>query len=60
MARPKKSDQDRRTKLFQLRLLEDEYKAFVEAAKASGLDMSSWARTILLREARRYKSGGTK
>jgi hypothetical protein len=55
MARPRKSDQDRRTKLVQLRLLEDEHKEFTEAAKASGLDASSWARRILLREARRAK-----
>jgi len=60
MARPKKSEEDRRTKLFQLRLLEEEHKVFTEAARASGLEASSWARAVLLHEAKRIigrKSG---
>jgi len=53
MARPKKPEKNRRTKPFQIRLREDEHKTFTEAAELSGSDASHWARTTLLREARK-------
>jgi hypothetical protein len=52
VARPKKRDQDRRDRLFQVRLLDEERERIYAAAAAESLDASAWCRTVLLKQAR--------
>lgn len=53
MARPKKAAGQTRAKLMQVRVQQDEYVSFREAAEQSGLDLSAWVRERLLQAARK-------
>lgn len=46
--RPKKPSEERRNKLFQVRLKDGERKIIYAAASVKSLDASSWARSVLL------------
>ncbi len=50
--RPKNSDGLTKKRVVQIRLLEAEKQAFSDAAKNSGLSLSSWARERLKKAAR--------
>jgi predicted HicB family RNase H-like nuclease len=51
--RPKNPEQLVKKRVLQIRLLEQEKQAFEEAAKLSGISLSSWARERLRTKARR-------
>ena len=53
MPRPKKQDEERREYTFQIRLRADEHKAINDVAKLSTLESSTWARMILLQQAKK-------
>jgi len=48
MARPPKDESDRRTNVLRIRLTSKERKKLDDAAMATGLDTSTWARYELL------------
>jgi uncharacterized protein (DUF1778 family) len=50
--RPKKDGAERRNGVLQIRLTDSERRTFDKAAKAKGLDLSAWARMVLLEAAR--------
>ena len=50
--RPKNVDSMARRRVLQIRLLQAEKQAFLDAAKSSGLSLSSWARERLRKAAR--------
>ena len=50
--RPKKLDGLAKKQVLQIRLLDAEKQAFSDAAKSSGLSLSSWARERLRKAAR--------
>ncbi|HSZ58121.1 MAG TPA: hypothetical protein VK797_20830 [Tepidisphaeraceae bacterium] len=50
--RPKKDTGERREKVLRIRITESERKVLDKAAKAKALDVSAWARMVLLAEAR--------
>lgn len=59
--RPKNPKQSVKKHVLQIRLLEQEKRAFDEAARLSGLSLSSWARERLRTRARReLKAAGKK
>ncbi len=49
-----------RTVFLQIRLTEDEKRRVESAAKATYLDMSTWARMIILRAVEHSKEGGSR
>ena len=51
--RPKNTEIPVKKEILQIRLLEEEKRAFEEAAKLAGLSLSSWARERLRARARR-------
>jgi hypothetical protein len=53
MGRPKKPQQERRDKPLRIRLTEAERSFINGAAQTYSLDASAWARSLLLREARK-------
>lgn len=53
MGRPKKTDDERKTSVLRIRLTGDERRLLAVAASSSGLGISSWARNVLLRSAKR-------
>jgi len=53
MARPPKADADRKSNMLRIRLTEDDRQILDSAADLSGEDTSTWARTVLLRNAKR-------
>lgn len=53
MSRPMKADEDRKANILRIRLRESDRGVIEAAAKAEGEDCSSWARTVLLRAAKR-------
>ena len=55
MTRPRKQDEERREYVFQIRLRADEHKAIDDAAKLSTLESSTWARMILIQQAKKVE-----
>jgi uncharacterized protein (DUF1778 family) len=53
MARPTKADAERKTNMLRIRLTEEDRRILEDAAGLSGMDTSAWARSILLRSAKR-------
>lgn len=53
MARPTKADAERKSNMLRIRLTEEDRQILESAAELSGLDTSTWARSILLRSAKR-------
>ena len=53
MARPLKSEEDRKTNVLRIRLTEDDRAILEAAARAEDTDCSTWARRVLLRSAKR-------
>ncbi len=56
MGRPKKPEADRKGDLVRVRVTAEQRTMFAEAAAKAGLDLSSWLRSLGIREAQ--KSGG--
>ena len=52
MGRPKKPDSERREKPLRIRVTKDERRILDEAAQNAGQETSTWARDILLKNAR--------
>ena len=53
MPRPMNADEDRKDNVLRIRLREHDRRMIEAAAKAEGEDCSAWARTVLMRAARR-------
>ena len=53
--RPSKTSDDRRTNVLRIRLTQDERDVLEGAAQAKALDVSAWARMMLLDSARASK-----
>ena len=53
MARPTKTDSERKTNVLRIRLTKEDRRILKSVAELSGLDTSAWARSILLRSAKR-------
>jgi hypothetical protein len=58
--RPPKPAEQVRANTLRIRLTEAERQTLDDAAGSESLEVSSWARAVLLREARRLQSGGDK
>jgi len=53
MARPQKDEAERKSVDLRIPVTDEQKDAVVKAARLDGLDMASWARPILLREAQK-------
>ena len=53
MGRPTKADAERKTNMLRIRLTENDRQLLDDAAESSAMDTSTWARSVLLRNARR-------
>jgi uncharacterized protein (DUF1778 family) len=51
--RPKKGKAERKDKIVQIRLTEDQRKTLQTAADLAGADLSTWMRIVALEQARR-------
>ena len=58
MGRPEKRPEDRRGKTPTVRMTTAEYRLVEQAAKSKGMKVTHWMRDVLLRAARRTKTGG--
>ncbi len=56
MVRPTKDEADRKTYMLRIRVTQNDRSTIEAAALSEGLDLSSWAREVLLRSARRKGS----
>ncbi len=54
---PKTTDADARKNILRIRLTKTERKTLDDAAAGESLDTSSWARSLLMKEARRLAAG---
>lgn len=54
--RPEKPDREKRINVLRIRLNDAEREVLDAAAESQALDVSVWARAVLIREARRLKS----
>ena len=56
MVRPTKDEADRKTYMLRIRMTQNDRSVVEAAALSEGLDLSSWAREVLLRSAKRKGS----
>ena len=57
MARPKKDDEKKKVATIRIPVTGSQKDLIVRAAQKEGLDTATWARPILLREARKHSPG---
>ena len=60
MARPRKSDSERKTVDLRIPLTEAQKALVLQAAQAEGVDMATWARPLILRAAQEQLAVGHK
>lgn len=58
MGRPTKSDKARLGDLIRIRVTEEQKLVFEEVAQIAGLDVSSWLRSLGVREVQRVRKEG--
>jgi len=58
MGRPTKSDKARLGDLIRIRVTEEQKQVFEEVAQIAGLDVSSWLRSLGVREVQRVRKEG--
>ncbi|GMU21516.1 MAG: hypothetical protein AMXMBFR13_16090 [Phycisphaerae bacterium] len=56
--RPQKPSGERRANTLRIRLTPDERKSIDDAAKVNALEASTWARSVLIREAQKVHAKG--